>query len=90
MGTDPYWGVGKECQCLSSVDEFWNLDDEWGVGYFAGSEGTGNLICYGTVAYGTEGHFAFDKVWGTYSCDNGYFGDPHPGQRKNCYCNQYD
>ena len=47
--------------------------------------GTFTLTTTGVVRYGASGVYAYEELQpGTYSCSNGFFGDPIPGVYKSC------
>lgn len=74
---DPIWGVVKACYAPADTAQLTQL---------VGQSGSFKLTTASVVSYGANGVF-FQKTLqpGTYSCDDGFFGDPIWGVVKACY-----
>ena len=87
---DPFRGQAKECQCFVPQVESGSWErcacGNAGHSTFPSCTSSSTCNCNGQVRYGYGDKWSTSMATGDIQCGSGIFGDPDPGQAKECQC----
>ncbi|CAE7576418.1 unnamed protein product [Symbiodinium natans] len=85
---DPYSGQAKECQCVDFSEIPWSRCACQEKGHPTNPDCllSNTCQCDGMVRFGYGDKWYMQPVSGSTSCSGSIFGDPYPGQGKECHC----